>query len=242
MRYSEIEQQKIVKLRISGGRIIETFAHVLCKEQESLFAELAKNQSFIDCAHRDGRLIRLIVDMLRKYQNENCNPETLFLAPEDFDEWRPLIAEAKYWRLRELEEIIKNASTVANTITIAYHGTLSVGKQGHTAADVNFRRIHRILVSGRVWACREVFGRSLNETRDGNTDSDRYTSRFYLTHTFLEQAFDALALNRYKLVTSSSSNPNMSNGTNLKNRNTHQLSDNEKRFLHYYQFVFFKNS
>lgn len=239
MRYSEIEQQKIIRLRISGGRIIETFAHVLCKEQESLFAELAENQSYIDCAHRDAKLIRLIVDGLRKYTNSE---ENSFIAPEDFNEWRQLIAEAQYWRLNELEEMFRNASNIANTITVAYHGTLTVGKQGHTATDINFRRIHRILVSGKAWACREVFGRNLNETRDGNIDSNRYTSRFYLTHTFLEQAFDALASHRYKLITCSSSNPNLSNNSPRNSRNQNQLNDNENKFLHYCQFIFVKTS
>uniref|UniRef100_A0A915DNF5 KCTD8/12/16 H1 domain-containing protein n=1 Tax=Ditylenchus dipsaci TaxID=166011 RepID=A0A915DNF5_9BILA len=197
---------KVVKLRISGGQILETFKHVLLRQPDSLFAEMAKQQSIIDCAHRDGRLVRLLVDSLRKWQESGSG---VFCPPEEFDEWRQLIAEAKYWRLQQLEEIIRNASTAANSISVAYHGTLAVGKQGHAGLDINFRRIHRILISGRAWACRQVFGRSLNETRDGNMDSSRYTSRFYLTHTFLEQAFDALAAHRYKLVSSTSNNPNM---------------------------------
>ncbi len=42
--------------------------------------------------------------------------------------------------------------------------------------------------------CREVFADTLNESRDpdrGGT-GDRYTARFFLKHTSLEQAFDAL--------------------------------------------------
>lgn len=34
------------------------------------------------------------------------------------------------------------------------------------ANDVNFRKIARVLVSGKVSLCREVFGDSLNENRD----------------------------------------------------------------------------
>lgn len=239
MRYSEIEKQKIIRLRISGGRVIETFAYVLCKDEESLFSELAKNQSYIDCAHRDGRLIRLLVDSLRRYSRKE---KILFTPPEDFDEWRQLIAEAKYWRLSGLERVFQNASSISNTITVAYHGTLTVGKQGHTATDINFRRIHRILISGKAWACREVFGKHLNETRDANTDGNRYTSRFYLIHTFLEQAFDALAAHRYKLITCSNNNPNLSNNTPKYSRNPNKLNDNENKFLHYCQFVFIKTS
>lgn len=42
--------------------------------------------------------------------------------------------------------------------------------------------------------CREVFGDTLNESRDPDRGGtmDRYTSRFFLKHTSLEQAFDAL--------------------------------------------------
>lgn len=239
MRYSEIEQQKIIRLRISGGRIIETFAHVLCKDQKSLFAELAKNQSYIDCGHRDGRLIRLLVDSMRQYTKKEEKP---FIAPENFDEWRQLIVEAKYWRLNDLEQLFRNASSLANTITVAYHGTLTVGKQGHTGTDINFRRINRILVSGKAWACREVFGKHLNETRDGNTDTNRYTSRFYLIHTFLEQAFDTLAAHGYKLVTSSNNNPNLSNNIPKNKQNQNKLNDNENKFLYYCQFVFVKTN
>ena len=42
--------------------------------------------------------------------------------------------------------------------------------------------------------CREVFGDTLNESRDPDRGGtmDRYTSRFFLKHTSLEQAFDSL--------------------------------------------------
>lgn len=46
----------------------------------------------------------------------------------------------------------------------------------------------------KVNLCREVFGDTLNESRDPDRGGtmDRYTSRFFLKHTSLEQAFDAL--------------------------------------------------
>lgn len=47
---------------------------------------------------------------------------------------------------------------------------------------------------GKLTACREVFGETLNESRDadiGDIES-RYSSRLYLKHTSLEQAFDML--------------------------------------------------
>lgn len=235
-KYSDISRQKIIRLRISEGRIIETFAHVLCIDPNSTFAKLAKSHSYIDCGHRDGRLIRLLIDCLRKYSKENSDLNKNFIVPEDFEDWHRLIAEAQYWRLHKLEKIIKDASTKVSTITLAYHGNLAVGKQGY-AVEVNFRRINRILVCGRAWSCRQVFGKNLNETRDGNIDIMRYTSRFYLTHTSLEQAFDTLSANGYKLIANTTSNPSI-----ITNNVGTQVSDEEQRFLHYSQFVFVKSS
>lgn len=176
-----------------------------------------------------------------------------FLAPEDFDtdDWRALVGEANYWRLYELETKLKQlASNFANTITIGYHSSLSSGSK---PSDVNFRRIHRIIVHGQAWVCREVFGHQLNETRDGNVDSDRYTSRFYLTHNFLEQAFDALAANRFRLISSTSNTPmppqNLPVTTNRnislqksKTPAANQTGAHERQFLHYSQFVFVRTS
>ena len=69
---------------------------------------------------------------------------------------------------------------------------LAFGRDG--LADVKFRKISRILICGRVHLCREVFGETLNESRDpDHGQNDRYTSRFFLKHTFLEQAFDMLS-------------------------------------------------
>ena len=68
-------------------------------------------------------------------------------------------------------------------------------------ADVKFRKISRILVCGRVHLCREVFGETLNESRDpDHGQTDRYTSRFFLKHTFLEQAFDMLSEASFSMV------------------------------------------
>lgn len=57
------------------------------------------------------------------------------------------------------------------------------------AADVNFRKITKLLVCGRVSICRAVFGDTLNEGRDPDRGAgpDRYTSRFFLKHNVLEQ-------------------------------------------------------
>jgi hypothetical protein len=78
-----------------------------------------------------------------------------------------------------------------------------------------------------------VFGRFLNETRDWNMDNQRYTSRFYLIYPFVEQAFDALAAHRYRLLSSSSSTPRFFIGKN---------SEDELSFSHYHQHVFVRQS
>ncbi|KAI1728354.1 hypothetical protein DdX_00527 [Ditylenchus destructor] len=114
MPHSVDGQDKVVRLRISGGLTIDTFEHVLRKDPDSLLAELAKQQLLIDCAHRDGRLLRLLIDGLRKYIGETS--ESTFIPPEGFEEWRQLIAEARYWRLHRLEEAIQRASQRANTV------------------------------------------------------------------------------------------------------------------------------
>ena len=76
---------------------------------------------------------------------------------------------------------------------------LAFGRDG--LADVKFRKISRILVCGRVHLCREVFGETLNESRDpDHGQTDRYTSRFFLKHTFLEQAFDMLGEASFLMV------------------------------------------
>ena len=49
-------------------------------------------------------------------------------------------------------------------IIVGYRGTFAFGRDG--LADVKFRKISRILVSGKVTLCRQVFKDTLNEGRD----------------------------------------------------------------------------
>jgi len=91
------ELERVVKLRVAGGGVIETFVHVLSKENGSVLAKLASQQSQIECGHRDGRLMRLLVDGLRKSADSGTDVGLAFSVPEDFDQWRQLIAEARYW-------------------------------------------------------------------------------------------------------------------------------------------------
>ncbi|KAB7503340.1 BTB/POZ domain-containing protein KCTD16 [Armadillidium nasatum] len=83
-------------------------------------------------------------------------------------------------------------------IVVGYRGSFAFGRDG--LADAKFRKLNRLLVCGRITLCREVFGGTLNESRDPDRGAvDRYTSRFFLKHANLEQAFDMLIAAGYKL-------------------------------------------
>lgn len=53
---------------------------------------------------------------------------------------------------------------ISGCITVGYRGSFAFGRDG--LADVKFRKLSRILVCGRVTLCRDVFGDTLNESRD----------------------------------------------------------------------------
>ncbi|XP_041428500.1 BTB/POZ domain-containing protein KCTD12 isoform X1 [Xenopus laevis] len=76
-------------------------------------------------------------------------------------------------------------------ITIGYRGSYTLGRDSQT--DAKFRRVARIMVCGKTSLAKEVFGDTLNDSRDPDRPPERYTSRYYLKFTFLEQAFDRLA-------------------------------------------------
>ncbi|NXQ03222.1 KCD12 protein, partial [Vidua macroura] len=79
----------------------------------------------------------------------------------------------------------------AGFITIGYRGSYTLGRDSQT--DAKFRRVARIMVCGKTSLAKEVFGDTLNESRDPDRPPEKYTSRYYLKFTFLEQAFDKLA-------------------------------------------------
>ncbi|XP_036161822.1 BTB/POZ domain-containing protein KCTD12-like [Myotis myotis] len=79
----------------------------------------------------------------------------------------------------------------AGFITIGYRGSYTLGRDSQT--DAKFRRVARIMVCGKISLAKEVFGDTLNESRDPDRPPERYTSRYYLKFNFLEQAFDKLA-------------------------------------------------
>jgi hypothetical protein len=116
-------------------------------------------------------------------------------------------------------------------IVVGYRGTFAFGRDG--LADVKFRKLSRILVSGRVSLCREVFRDTLNESRDPDRGTDdRYTARYFLKHTFLEQAFDMLGDSGFRMVGSCAS------ATNSSGEIKPGMDSEENKWNHYNEFVF----
>ncbi|KAM9805111.1 BTB/POZ domain-containing protein KCTD12-like [Neosynchiropus ocellatus] len=87
-------------------------------------------------------------------------------------------------------------------ITVGYRGSYTIGRDIQT--DAKFRRVARITVCGKTSLAKEVFGDSLNESRDPDRPPERYTSRYYLKYNFLEQAFDRLTEVGFHMVACSS--------------------------------------
>ncbi|XP_066941040.1 BTB/POZ domain-containing protein KCTD12 [Macrobrachium rosenbergii] len=233
----------IVELNV-GGVFYTTALTTLQKEPDSLLGQMftgksktpvlrdSKGKFFID---RDGVLFRYILDYLRNQK---------LVLPENFSERERLKKEADFFQLQEMIDSLtlpKSLSPVdpaflvrtsVGTITVSYRGTFAFGRDG--LADVKFRKINRILVCGRVTLCREVFGDTLNESRDPDRGAtDRYTSRFFLKHTFLEQAFDMLVLAGYKCQGSCA---NGTAGGMMVDKKPGSDSE-EDRWNHYNEFV-----
>lgn len=126
-----------------------------------------------------------------------------------------------------------SSSTNPGYISVGYRGSFAFGRDG--LADVKFRKLTKILVCGKVCLCREVFAESLNESRDpdhGQWDL-RYSARFFLKHTVLEQAFDALQEAGFHMVGSCAS------GTGPTSEPLKPGIDSEEsRWNHYNEFIF----
>lgn len=180
------DMNEVIELNV-GGVYYTTTKKTLTSDKNSLLAELVANYNqsisdvkdtkgrlFID---RDGILFRYILDYLR-------DDEIQF--PRGFREKRRLQKEAEYFKLDGLVKSVQTITETNGCITIGYRGSFQFGKDG--LADVKFRKLSRILIHGRVALCRDVFGDTLNESRDPDHGGpDRYTSRFFLKHIFIEQ-------------------------------------------------------
>ncbi|XP_028292283.1 BTB/POZ domain-containing protein KCTD12.1 [Gouania willdenowi] len=112
-------------------------------------------------------------------------------------------------------------------ITIGYRGSYTIGRDIQT--DAKFRRVARITVCGKTSLAKEVFGDTLNESRDPDRPPERYTSRYYLKYNFLEQAFDKLTEVGFHMVACSST------GTCAYNSND---PNEDKIWTSYTEYVF----
>nr|XP_057945002.1 BTB/POZ domain-containing protein KCTD12-like [Doryrhamphus excisus] len=219
----------IVELNV-GGQVYVTRLETLTAVPDSLlwakFSQSSpedlpkdgKGRFFFD---RDGFLFRYILDFLRDSE--------LFL-PEFFKERRRLQKEADFFQLPELSRRLSNDSSytedngdpeeaeipspattpsssdrtlrspgsTSGYITVGYRGSYTIGRD--IQADVKFRRVARITVCSKISLAKEVFGDTLNESRDPDRPPDKYTSRYYLKYNFLEQAFDRLAEAGFHMV------------------------------------------
>ncbi|XP_016063152.1 PREDICTED: BTB/POZ domain-containing protein KCTD8 [Miniopterus natalensis] len=166
---------------------------------------------FID---RDGFLFRYVLDYLRDKQ---------LALPEHFPEKERLLREAEYFQLADLVKLLSPKVTKQNSLNdegcqsdlednlsqgssdapLGYRGSYTTVRDHQ--ADAKFRRVARIMVCGRIALAKEVFGDTLNESRDPDRPPEKYTSRFYLKFTYLEQAFDRLSEAGFHMVACNSS-------------------------------------
>lgn len=229
------ESGALVELNV-GGTSYTTSLSTLTQKPDSHLASLFEpskpalgkdsgGKFFLD---RDGALFRHVLDYLRNQR---------LVLPEGFKEAERLKQEANFYGLPELEKAVDEQSRSCSNgktghITVGYRGSFAFGRDGLT--DVKFRKLSRILVCGRVGLCRDVFAETLNESRDPDHGlSDRYTSRFFLKHSSIEQAFDMLQEHGFRLVSSCGS------GTAGSSEQLKPGVDTEEnRWNHYNEFVF----
>ncbi|XP_030068700.1 BTB/POZ domain-containing protein KCTD16 isoform X1 [Microcaecilia unicolor] len=185
----------------------------------------AKGRYFID---RDGFLFRYVLDFLRdkqvvlpdhfpekgrlKREAEYFQLPDLvkLLAPDDVKQSPDDHCHSDYEEVSQGSDtrVCPPASLLPpdrkwGFITVGYRGSCTMGRESQ--ADAKFRRVPRILVCGRIALTKEVFGETLNESRDPDRAPDRYTSRFYLKFKHLERAFDMLSECGFHMVACNSS-------------------------------------
>ncbi|XP_040200528.1 BTB/POZ domain-containing protein KCTD16 [Rana temporaria] len=188
-------------------------------------AKDAKGRFFLD---RDGFLFRYVLDYLRDRQvvlpdhfpekgrlkreaEYFLLPELVkLLAPDEVKHSPDDFCHSDFEEASQGSEtrICPSSSLMPSDkkwgfITIGYRGSCTMGRESQ--ADAKFRRVPRILVCGRISLAKEVFGETLNESRDPDRAPEKYTSRFYLKFKHLERAFDMLSECGFQMVACNSS-------------------------------------
>ncbi|CAO2624583.1 BTB/POZ domain-containing protein KCTD12 [Lemmus lemmus] len=235
-------------ISIPGSRLWEMFSG---KNPCSLIQD-NKGRFFID---RDGFLFRYVLDYMRDLQVvlPDHFPECGRLHREAEYFKLPELAKMLALKMNNLNSVVNDSCQIdveelspsidatfnfssANTIhlkkagfiTIGYRGSYTLGRDIQT--DAKFRRVARIMVCGKISLAKEVFGDTLNESRDPDRPPERYTSRYYLKFTFLEQAFDKLADAGFHMVACNST------GTCTA---THDQTD-DRIWTSYTEYVFYR--
>uniref|UniRef100_A0A1I8JPS5 BTB_2 domain-containing protein n=1 Tax=Macrostomum lignano TaxID=282301 RepID=A0A1I8JPS5_9PLAT len=194
-----------------GSRLSEWFSGDPAKH---LPADSA-GRFFID---RDGPAFGQLLNYLR-------DRPAGFHLPAGFSAAAAVCARrAAFYGLQGAVAALERAARRLRPAASPYRGTFAFGRDG--LADVKFRKLTRILVAGRVSVCRAV--------RDPDRgQEDRYTSRFFLKHSVLEQAFEMLYDAGFSMVGSCGS------GTKSSMTDVKPGQDNEEtKWQHYNEFVF----
>ncbi|XP_073501662.1 BTB/POZ domain-containing protein KCTD8 [Phyllobates terribilis] len=218
----------VVELNVGGQVYVTKYSTLTSVPDSTLYSMFSRNnvkelprdnrsRFFID---RDGFLFRYVLDYLRDKQ---------LSLPDHFPEKERLLREAEYFQLNDLVKLLTPKVTKQSSlndegcqsdleensqssdlfrtaaldkksgfITIGYRGSYTMVRDNQ--ADAKFRRVARIMVCGRIALAKEVFGETLNESRDPDRPPEKYTSRFYLKFTYLEQAFDRLSEAGFQMV------------------------------------------
>ncbi|VDK61832.1 unnamed protein product, partial [Gongylonema pulchrum] len=156
--------RRIIHLDLGSCRVT-TMKHVLEREPESRLCLSLKADTNIKAQTEQGTrmalfpyfndtlylsgdafLIQILLDALR-------HPQMLCLLPDNFNDWNSLLREvcfcllkmqkqfqhfaAQHLGLKRITKWIQENRPNPHTIIVAYHGTLTFGRQGF-AADVNF--------------------------------------------------------------------------------------------------------
>lgn len=143
----------------------------------------------------------------RVSKDNSLSEEVLHSDPEDGAQ-QPQQQQLQQLQQTQPQQVLSAAasssldSRKSGYITVGYRGSYTIGRDIQT--DAKFRRVARITVCGKTSLAKEVFGDTLNESRDPDRPPERYTSRYYLKYNFLEQAFDKLTEAGFHMVACSS--------------------------------------